>query len=60
MSHSQEFDAFTNLVDRVIAVPREELLRREAQYKREMSAAPTKRGPKPKAKATKPSSSGRA
>jgi hypothetical protein len=56
MKHSIEFDRFTRFVDQVLSVPREELLRREAEYKKRADANPRKRGPKPKRK-VKPSAS---
>jgi hypothetical protein len=43
---SPEYDAFTNLVDRVLAVPHSEIKRREAEYKKQSEANPKKRGPK--------------
>jgi hypothetical protein len=43
---SAEYKAFTNLVDRVLSVPREELKRREAEYKRQSEARPFRPGPK--------------
>lgn len=49
-----EFDAFTGLVDQVLAVPRDEMLRREKEYRKAVDANPKRRGPKRKAKA-KPS-----
>ena len=49
-----EFDAFTNIVDRLLAVPREELKRREREYREKVARNPNKRGPKP---TTKPSAS---
>jgi hypothetical protein len=45
-----EFDAFTRVVDKVLSVPKSEILRREAEYRKRASANPRKRGPKPKAK----------
>ena len=47
---SSEFDAFTRLVKKVLSVPRSELLRREAEYRKQSDANPLKRGPKPKSK----------
>jgi len=46
-----EYDAFTALVDKVLSVPKAEILRREAEYRKIADANPKKRGPKPKAKA---------
>jgi len=45
---SPEYDRFTNLVDRVMSVPRAEILRREAEYKKQSAENPNRRGPKPK------------
>lgn len=42
-----EYDRFTNLVDRVISVPKIEIQKREEEYKRQAATRP-KRGPKPK------------
>ena len=47
---SPEFEKFTQLVDRVIAVPKTEILRREAEYQRESETNPKRRGPKRKPK----------
>lgn len=41
--------AFTSLVDRRLTVPKAELDRREAAYKKKAAKNPNKRGPKPKA-----------
>ncbi len=56
MKHSAEYEAFTNLVDQVLSVPKAEILRREAEYKRQSDRNPHKRGPK---KVKKPSSASR-
>ena len=45
-----EYDNFTKLVDKVLSVPKAEILRREAEYKRKADLNPKKRGPKPKGK----------
>jgi hypothetical protein len=45
-----EFDAFTRTVDRLLAVPREELQRREREYRERAAQNPCKRGPKKKLK----------
>ena len=42
-----QFDA---LVRKVLSVPHSEILRREAEYKRQSLANPRRRGPKPNAK----------
>ena len=49
MKYRSEFDAFTNLVDRLLAVAPEEMRRREAEYKKQADANPRKRGPKRRA-----------
>lgn len=46
MTQSAEFDAFSCLVATVIAVPKEELLRLEAEYKQQAARNPKRRGPK--------------
>ena len=43
-----EYDAFTALVDKVLSVPKAEILRREAEYRKQADLNPRKRGPKPK------------
>jgi hypothetical protein len=48
--HSADYDAFTRSVERIMAVPKAEILRREAAYKKLADANPHKRGPKPKRK----------
>jgi hypothetical protein len=45
-----EFDEFTKLVDRVLAVPRAEILRREKEYQEQAAQNPKRRGPKRKVK----------
>jgi len=45
---SEEYDRFTQLVDRVISVPKAEIRKREEEYKRQSEANPNRRGPKPK------------
>jgi hypothetical protein len=45
-----EFDAFTHAVDRLLSVPREELQRREKEYREQVAHNPRKRGPKNKIK----------
>jgi hypothetical protein len=47
---NSEFDEFTNLVDRVLAIPREELDRREREYREQVDQNPQRRGPKRKPK----------
>jgi len=45
-----ELDNFTNLLDRVLTVPREELDRREQEYRERVDRNPNRRGPKRKPK----------
>jgi hypothetical protein len=60
MKHSEEYERFNNLVDRLLTVSHEEMQRREAEYRKEADANPNKRGPvkggKRKRKAVKPPS----
>ncbi|MGA2272156.1 MAG: hypothetical protein ABSH00_01290 [Bryobacteraceae bacterium] len=57
MKRSTEYLAFRSLLDRVLAVPHDEIMRREAEYKRQSALNPKRRGPKRK---VKPSPSGHA
>lgn len=45
---SAEFDNFKSLLNKVISVPKEEIAKREAEYKKQSELNPRKRGPKPK------------
>jgi hypothetical protein len=45
---TKEHQAFTSLLGRLLTVPKAELDRREAEYKKEAVKNPRKRGPKPK------------
>lgn len=45
---SPQFNAFCSLVSSVMAVSKEELLRREKEYEMESAQNPRRRGPKPK------------
>jgi hypothetical protein len=47
---SEAFQRFDALVRQVLSVPHDEIMRREAEYKRQSALNPRKRGPKPKAK----------
>lgn len=58
MKHSNEYDAFTELVDQVLAVPHSVIQERVEEARRRAEENPRKRGPK-KRKA-KPSASSRA
>jgi hypothetical protein len=41
---------FDTLVRKVLSVPHDEIMRREAEYKRKSAANPNRRGPKPRTK----------
>ena len=60
MPQNPEFEAFTRTVDRLLAVPKAEILRREAEYRKQADANPHKRGPKPKATSLRASRAPRA
>lgn len=47
---SKEYAAFVDLTKKVLSVPKSEILRREAEYRKQADLNPRKRGPKPKAK----------
>jgi hypothetical protein len=51
-TNADQFERFDAAVSKVLSVPRAELLRREAEYKRVAALNPKRRGPKPKAKPT--------
>jgi hypothetical protein len=51
---SKEYAAFVDLTRKVLAVPKSEILRREAEYREQANKNPKKRGPKPKVTRTKP------
>lgn len=53
MKHSAEYDKFTKLVDHLLSVPREEMQRRESEYRKQVEANPNRRGPKPGTKRPK-------
>ena len=44
MKSSAEFEAFSALVGRVLSVPKEEILRRETEYKKESAKDPSRQG----------------
>lgn len=50
MKHSESFSLFSDLVSRVLSVPKNEILRREADYEKQSTLNPKRRGPKRKAK----------
>jgi hypothetical protein len=50
-------EAWTRLTDAmklILSVPRDEILRREEEYKRQSALNPNRRGPKPKQKPASP------
>ena len=57
MKHQTEFEAFTSLVDRVLAVPHSVIKQRVEVERERIAADPNRPGPKPKRKrkAVKPS-----
>ena len=60
MKRSKEFERFTDLVDRVIAVPHSVIQKRVQEARKLADANPRKRGPKPKtSSASSPASSNR-
>jgi hypothetical protein len=46
----EAYQRFDSLVRKVLSVPHEEIMRREAEYKRQSALNPRKRGPKRKVK----------
>ena len=50
MNTDSEFKNFESLVDRVLSVPKAEILRRDAEYQKTVDANPNRRGPKRKPK----------
>jgi hypothetical protein len=59
MKHSEEYERFTDAVRSIMSVPKAEILRREAEYKKQADANPHKRGPKRKIKpSASPSANG--
>ena len=52
----EAFKRFDSLIGKTLSVPRQEILRREAEYKRKVAAKGKKRGPKPKNPAASPDS----
>ena len=47
---STEYDEFKNLLNRIMAVPHTEMVKRETAYREQAALNPGKPGPKPKAK----------
>jgi hypothetical protein len=56
MKHSAEYERFTSLVDRVLAVPHGVIKERIEEHRRQAALNPNRPGPKPKRK-VKPSAS---
>ncbi len=53
MKHSVEYDRFTSLVDRVLAVPHSVIKERVEEHRKQASMNPNRPGPKPKSKKRK-------
>lgn len=47
---TKEYQAFTSLVDQLLTVPKDEIVRRVEAEKAASAANPNRRGPKPKVK----------
>ena len=47
-TETSEYARFTAAMKHILSVPKEEILRREAEYKAKAALNPHKRGPKPK------------
>jgi hypothetical protein len=47
---TKEYDAFTNLVDRVLSVPHSEIQKRVEAHRKVVAKNPHRPGPKPKRK----------
>jgi len=54
MKSSEEFARFVSLADRVISVPKTEILLREAEYQKQAALNPKRHGPKRKIKPSAP------
>ena len=50
MKHSAEYERFTALVDRVLAVPHSVIKERIEEHRRQAALNPNRPGPKPKVK----------
>lgn len=59
VKHSAEYEAFTSLVDRVLAVPHSVIKERVEQERKQSAMKPVRPGPKPKQKSVKASVSDR-
>ena len=49
-TNPDQFERFDSAVRKILSVPREEMVRREEEYKRQSALNPNRRGQKPKAK----------
>jgi hypothetical protein len=58
VKHSAEYERFTALVDRVLAVPHSVIKQRIEEHRQQAALNPNRPGPKPKRKSVKPSASG--
>lgn len=58
VKHSAEYEAFTSAVEHIMSIPKAEILRREAAYRKQSDLNPRKRGPKRKAVKTPSASHG--
>jgi len=54
---SPEYNAFKELLNRVLSVPRAEIIKREQEYKRKAALNPSRRGPKRKPASPGPAAS---
>jgi hypothetical protein len=57
MKHSAGYERFTDLVDRVLAVPHEIIKQRVEEHRKRAAQNPNRRGPKPRQKVATPSAS---
>ena len=60
MKHSADYDRFTELVDRVLAVPHSVIKQRVEEHRKQAAKNPNRPGPKPKRNTIKSSASGHA
>jgi hypothetical protein len=55
MKHSDEYERFTSLIDRVLAVPHSVIKERVEEHRRQAAMNPNRPGPKPKRIKSSPS-----
>ena len=48
-----QFERFDSAVRKILSVPHSEIVRRDEEYKRQSALNPKRRGPKPKARASR-------